>query len=248
MLKVVIMELPSFSANGREYIAIVTRSRNKNAYARVHGNIITITIPYYISNNSYESIANDLYAKMRRMLETSWHADILSALSIKNNSVLNVMGTAFNVHTSEKELKAASSGKIAGREIYINVSKSLPEQEKQAKAARLAIRLVSKAMEKPVLEKVTEINARYFQSSIKGVRLRLADTVWGSCSPSNSIMLNSKLLFMEEKFMDYVIVHELAHTKHRNHSKAFWKLVYKVIPDYKDVRRDLRSQNFSFKT
>ncbi len=247
MLKGVIMELPSFSVNGTEYTAIVTRSRNKNAYARVHGSIITITIPYYISKNSCESIANGLYAKMRRMLENSWHADILSALSIKDNQVLNVMGTNFNVHISEKELKAPASGKLLGQDICINVSKSLPEQEKQANAARLAIKLVSKAMEKPVLEKLNGINARYFQSSIKGVHLRLAGTVWGSCSPSNSIMLNSKLLFMEEKFMDYVIVHELAHTKHRNHSKAFWKLVSVAMPDYKGIRKDLRTQNFSFK-
>ena len=67
-------------------------------------------------------------------------------------------------------------------------------------------------------------------------------TVWGSCSPKNDIAISLRLLFLENKFLDYVIVHELAHTKVKSHSKRFWKIVSDYIPDYKAFRKELRAK------
>lgn len=58
-------------------------------------------------------------------------------------------------------------------------------------------------------------------------------TRWGSCSSEHHISLNTKLVFMPEVAVDYVLLHELAHTKHLNHSKRFWALVARWMPDYK---------------
>ncbi|MCC7429912.1 M48 family metallopeptidase [bacterium] len=59
---------------------------------------------------------------------------------------------------------------------------------------------------------------------------------WGSCSVLGNINLNWRLLFAPEKIIDYVIVHELCHLKEMNHSKKFWELVGKEIPNYKESR------------
>ena len=67
-----------------------------------------------------------------------------------------------------------------------------------------------------------------------GVKITSARTRYGSCSPKNSLCFSLYLMQKDERFVDYVIVHELAHIKHHNHGKAFYKLIEKYMPDYKD--------------
>ncbi len=63
---------------------------------------------------------------------------------------------------------------------------------------------------------------------------------WGSCSPKRTISLNGKLLFVPEDLLRHVIVHELCHIVHLNHSKKFWKLVQQHEPDFRDKKERLR--------
>ena len=65
------------------------------------------------------------------------------------------------------------------------------------------------------------------------VGYRKNKTRWGSCSGKNRINFNTKLATTDPKFIEYVVVHELAHIKHKNHSKDFWNEVERYLPDYK---------------
>ena len=69
--------------------------------------------------------------------------------------------------------------------------------------------------------------------------LRVSDarTRWGSCGKDDSVNLCWRLLLAPPPILDYVIVHELAHTVHRDHSKAFWAVVSRFVPDWKQKRR-----------
>lgn len=90
------------------------------------------------------------------------------------------------------------------------------------------------------------INKRlgYFNSfygfSFKRVSIRNQRTRWGSCSRSGNLNFNYKIMFLPEKFADYIIVHELCHIKEFNHSRRFWDLVAKTIPDCKKIIQELR--------
>lgn len=64
---------------------------------------------------------------------------------------------------------------------------------------------------------------------------------WGSCSADNVIRLNWQLIMAPVDLLDYVIVHELAHIRHKNHGKAFWAYVQKVMPDAQERRKALRT-------
>ena len=65
-------------------------------------------------------------------------------------------------------------------------------------------------------------------------------TRWGSCSSKDNISLNMKLVRLSLEMQDYVILHELVHTKHKNHSKKFWQTVDKLVGDSKQLRRQMR--------
>lgn len=72
------------------------------------------------------------------------------------------------------------------------------------------------------------------------VTIRAQRTRWGSCSSKGTISLNRGLLFLPPEQVHYLIVHELCHTRHMNHSPRYWSLVAKHIPDYKPHDRALR--------
>ncbi|HRP68685.1 MAG TPA: DUF45 domain-containing protein [Turneriella sp.] len=78
-----------------------------------------------------------------------------------------------------------------------------------------------------------KLNAKEFFVRVQKSRL-------GYCTHDDRIMLNARLLLMPQKLIDYVICHELAHTRHRNHSKNFWSFLETLYPNAKVVDRKLR--------
>ena len=82
-----------------------------------------------------------------------------------------------------------------------------------------------------------------FKENIKSpiLKIRTMKTRWGVYNKKNhTITLNSKLIEFDVSKIDYVIVHELSHIIHFNHSKAFWALVGKYIPNYKEIRKEMK--------
>jgi hypothetical protein len=71
--------------------------------------------------------------------------------------------------------------------------------------------------------------------------IRLARTRWGNCSRTRIIGLNARLLLLPPALVDYVLVHELCHTRQLNHSPAFWALVAQICPEFRRRRTELRA-------
>lgn len=86
--------------------------------------------------------------------------------------------------------------------------------------------------------------AAYFRQFTGGtynrITIRDQKTRWGSCSAKGTLSFNWRLMLAPPAVLDYVVVHELCHLTHMNHSKAFWALVESVCPDYRTHRRWLK--------
>ncbi len=88
---------------------------------------------------------------------------------------------------------------------------------------------------KPRLQALSKEAGLYY----KKVQVRTQRTRWGSCSSTGTISLNAAALFLDADLMRYLMVHELCHTKHLNHSKRYWQLVEKHQPDSRRLDRRL---------
>jgi predicted metal-dependent hydrolase len=115
-----------------------------------------------------------------------------------------------------------------------------PDSKEIQTAIRKGIERALKVEAKKYLpEKVKEL-AEKFEFNYNNLTLKNIKSRWGSCSRKNNINLSIHLMRLPDHLIDYVILHELAHTVHHNHSKRFWALVDKVTGNAKSLDKELR--------
>lgn len=89
------------------------------------------------------------------------------------------------------------------------------------------------------MARAEELNARY-GFNYRKITIRNQKSRWGSCSADKNLNFNYRILFLPAALADYIIVHELCHLAEMNHSKKFWALVAKAVPDHGERRKKLR--------
>lgn len=85
-------------------------------------------------------------------------------------------------------------------------------------------------------ERAREMGVTYSSLSITSAR-----SFWGICTAKNELRFSYRLLYVPKEVLEYVIVHELSHIRHKDHSRAFWDEVERYIPDWKEKRAYLKS-------
>lgn len=127
--------------------------------------------------------------------------------------------------TKEQNVK-----KEADKWYYFLFSERLIQWEK---TDREIIKLQKESLRKYIDKRLPDILlGKSFKRSIANIRINSARTRWGSCSSKGTLSFSYRLVAYPEETIDAVIIHELAHLTHANHSKRFWDLVYSILPDY----------------
>ncbi len=98
-----------------------------------------------------------------------------------------------------------------------------------------------------VLKERTDYYSNILKVAPKNIVIKNQKTLWGSCSSKGNINYNYKIVMAPLEILDYIVVHELCHLVHMNHSKDFWDLVEIVIPDWKKRRNWLKENGYKLK-
>ena len=154
----------------------------------------------------------------------------------KDKNMLLYLGTLFPLKTDNDAKKISFNGEefLAGLQNKEKTNKSLKTWYKN-KFKEVAVPRLFYFAEKHNLQ-------------VNQVRIKEQKTLWGSCSSRNNINLNFLLIMAPLKVIDYVIIHELAHTIHKNHSVNFWNAVEEIMPNYKEAKRWLKENGYRLRT
>lgn len=207
-----------FNYQDKDYLVIIEKKNNKNLYIRVTSNLeIKITCNYLYSKSSIKKILEDNRKSVEKMLNKQ---------IIKNNA-----NTKYSLLGHELIIK------------YKDVRKPLLEDNiltiKDDKMLDKWYKNTAKEIFKKYLDEAYYVFDEKIPYPI--LKVRSMKTRWGVCNKrDNSVTLNLELIKKDHKYLNYVIVHELSHFVHFNHSKKFWQTVEKYCPEYKKVRKELK--------
>lgn len=158
-----------------------------------------------------------------------------------------VSGVKFSVSTSgrlQMSVPKYTRELLAKRFLNANremIREKLPLKDPSEQRARDAKKKILQKQAREYLPYRLEYFAKLYGYKYDKVRLSHAGTRWGSCSSNRTISLNIGLMQVPEPLRDYVLIHELAHLNHMDHSPAFWAEVGSHDPRYKDHRRRLKA-------
>jgi len=113
--------------------------------------------------------------------------------------------------------------------LYIHVKQLDDEKVKQA-IKRFYYQQCKMLVEKSILS-----FQRHFKTKPRSVRISDSQKTWGTCDSNLQLTFNWKLAMAPQKVIDYVVVHEMCHMVHLNHDRSFWRLVGKIMPEYKEL-------------
>ncbi len=220
---------------------LVEESRSRTMRARIIDGHVVIKIPVSWNRSIAMESAQKLHMRMKRMVER--HPELAFVkkrehMVFKEGETIYPLGSPVKILISEESRKRATA--VFDGDIRISIPAGMEQSKREDKITILARRLISKRYEPDLKNMLEDINRKWFSSIIGKVKIRDNIATWGVCSCNNDITLSMRLLFMQPELLEYVMVHELSHTKVRGHGKRFWALVSRVIPDYKQRRRMLK--------
>jgi predicted metal-dependent hydrolase len=97
---------------------------------------------------------------------------------------------------------------------------------------------------KALVEMRVASNQSHFKTKPRSIRITDTKTTWGTCDSKLQLTFNWRLAMAPMQVIDYVVVHEMCHMVHLNHDRSFWRLVGKIIPDYKEQENWLSLSNW----
>ena len=205
--------------DGIIYDVYIEKKNNKNMYLRVKEDLnIYVTTSYLTPNYVIKKFINSNIPFIKKQLDKM-------EKRIEKKLDYYYLGEIINVIVIDNIKKTS----FEDGTLYV---KSKSEIEKWYK----------KQMKIVFKEHLNEIYSRFTESvPYPNLVIRKMSTRWGVCNKKlKKVTLNSELIYKDTKYLDYVIVHELSHFIHFDHSKAFWGLVSENCPDYKKLRKELQ--------
>lgn len=158
----------------------------------------------------------------------------------RSGQIIQLRGKEFILHVQEGMHQKSASGQLKAQTIHIRLPQGIDPHQKQKLCSTIISRILGNYFHKEISNRVHELNQRFFQKEISDIRLKHNVSNWGSCSSKKNINLSTRLLLTPDFITDYIIIHELCHLTHMDHSDRFWNLVEKIMPSYQKAEEWLR--------
>lgn len=209
-----------YSFNDKEYDVVISYKNVKNMYMRIKSDlVIYITAPSFVNERKIRSFIDSNSSFINKnLLERE---RIIS----RDQSKFLYMGNSYDIcYSNNRGVVLGNSKAFINRDYDIYKWYRKRALEVFNERFDVCFSLFNKKVCKPLL------------------KIRRMTSKWGVCNVTDGIItLNLELIKFDVRYLDYVIYHELSHLIYPNHSSDFWNLVSCYVPDYKKIRKEMKS-------
>ena len=211
----------TFTYNQKDYEVEIIKKHNKNTYIRIKEGKIYITTSYFQTKRAIKNLLEENRTSIGKMIEKNNKKE-------EKKKDFYYLGILYNIKIEKT------------KKININhFTKTIITKNEEMLERYL------KEQAKLIFYNHLIENYQKFKENIEkpNLRIRKMKTRWGVCNTKTKIItLNLELIHYSIDCLDYVIIHELSHLIEPNHSRAFWNIVSKYYPNYKEIRKKLRNE------
>lgn len=152
------------------------------------------------------------------------------------------IGKAHHLHFIHNQVIDNISSRVTGTEVRVYVPLGLENQDAdiQSKAKSAAIKALRSQAEALLPIRLANLASKH-QYEYASIKIKLLKSRWGSCDHKTNIVLNLYLMQLPWELIDYVILHELVHTKVMRHGTDFWAALESELPNARQLRKQIRS-------
>lgn len=216
--------------------------------------VLFVRAPASLSVKEVQSVLSENEGNIIELLEKASRKEEAvqkkSKQTYKNGSIFHYMGRTYTLRliydTAEKKIQV----RLLDGQLQVYLPQNLidlpaPEKEKKIKNAVESFYIEqADVFFSSRVDYFAEKYLDYIGKKPRSVKAASYKSKWGCCTYQNDIKLNWVLIQAETPVIDYVIVHELCHIRHKDHSKAFWELVGAIDPKYKEKRQELKENGW----
>lgn len=212
----------------------LVRAKIKNMYILIRDGKVIVKVPKAISENRIRHFINSKEEWINKKLK-EFEKKSFKEKSYVSGEVFKVLGNDYTLNIEYGDFKKSIVNMENG---FINVFMNEDSSVDKIKDLidkmyyKLAIVVVDKSVDmwKGVLNIAPNV-----------VVIKKLKTAWGKCNSKGKITINPDLMKYDQRVVDYVVLHEFCHLRYMNHSKDFWNMVSKYMPDYKLLRNELKN-------
>lgn len=223
----------------------IIKKKNKNISIRIAPDgVVRVTSPSFVTDSYIHEVvykrADWILSSIENIKEAA--RGVLNRRYSRGDRVV-YLGKEYNLKVIE-EVEAENRIRFDGEDFEVHVDPEGEEEERE----RSIREGLTQWYRHEAFRKLKE-RTRFYSEILKlypnNIKVKEQKSLWGSCSSKDNINFNWKLIMAPQAVLDYIVVHELCHLRHRDHSKSYWNLVEGIIPDHKEKRKWLKENGRS---
>ena len=218
--------------DGEDYQLNIFVEKRNSVRASFTNHGINIRIPRHLSIEEQNKAGKEMldWAVFKIKSEPEKYKERI----YNHGNELFVFGKRYLINIDYR-LSSKNFTKVSGENIFFSMANHHDEDSRQGYMRRQVRKIIAKRHLEDIISFVHEINNSYFNKSLGKISIKHTTSRWGQChTNTGDIDLSTRILLAPIPVIRYVIIHELAHLVHANHSKRFWSLVESVDPNYKN--------------
>ncbi len=227
---------------------IIRTSRKKTVAIYVGPAVITVRAPKRLSGEKIRSLVQKKARWIVVRQEQIHHEKLLHApKKFVTGESFPYLGRQYCLKVIHSVERAENACCLTNGRLQVRIGKSCKGDEEKLAVREALIAWYKERVKSKIFERLPNLTRKLGRWPA-AVQIKDQKCRWGSCSRNGVIRLNWKIIMAPVPVMDYLIVHELCHLIHQNHSIAYWEEVEAVLPDYKKMRDWLKIHSFIMDT
>ena len=215
----------------------VNKARVKNFYITIQNGEVVIKAPWYVTSSQIQDVVESKRQWIMQKLE-EYQTSRRKAKDYADGEKFQILGENYFLNIYYKDINNAILNVENGK-IVIILPLRYADEDNTEQIKKMIDKMYYMIAEREV-EAAMEKTRKMVGLAPEEYRIKKTKSVWGSCSSNKKITINQNLMMYSRKAIEYVVLHEVCHLKYMNHSKNFWAMVEKYMPDYKEAEKELK--------